>query len=64
MLKNLPASKTSMAKKDDLKVKTEEQRFKGKRNEEVEHENDVQCMGKKYKDLLTQGCNITRQPPY
>ena len=58
LLKRLPEAEdaktlTVMAKKDDLKVKTKEQRHKGKINEEVEHENEVQCMGKKYKDLLT-----------
>ena len=48
LLKRLPAAAaenaktvTLMAKKDDLKVKTKEQRHKGKINEEVEHENEV-----------------------
>ena len=47
MLKRLPEAEdaktlTHMAKKDDLKVKTEKQRRpKGKINEEIEHENEM-----------------------
>ena len=46
LLKRLPEAEdaktlTVMAKKDDLKVKTKEQRLKGKINEELEHENEV-----------------------